>query len=641
MKINQVVLLAALVLLLTTAIGLAQAKKHETYPLKPGVAVPASENLIYSKLVNGEPAIDWDQLEGSLKFIQSEYDCSDFRLVNLIRILYQFENEIPSESKQKIETVLFGFRYWWDEPGGNSMCYWSENHQILFASAEYLIGQKYPDTIFGNSGFKGMEHRDKARQRVLDWLKMRWDYGFSEFYSSVYYKEDIAALLNLIDFSEDEEVRIKSEIIMDLILYDIASQKCNSMFISASGRAYERNRKGGESGNFDGLTDFLWGNASNLKSAMMYGFKKTGYQLPPVLKAIGNDTSTVIIKQSNGLNLTELKSEDFKGTDNRSMMMQWGMEAFVNPSVVRSSLNHIRANRMFSNHFLKDFRKLDFALIRWLHLEPLLMKLLNLQAKGTVIQRGNTYTYKTADYSMYTVQHHQPGDFGSQHHIFGVNIDDHFAVYHTHPAASKGAKTDSPDYTVGYGYLPASVQDKNVNLSIYRLPKRKGWMEKELLQFTYAYFPVEKFDSALVDGNYAFGQKGDTYCAFIGKNNFGFTGNDTSELIQPGNQVFWVTLAGSKKQDGSFGSFIRKVKSSEVVFNERKSELRFRLGDEEYLYAFNEGLTKNTQLVETNYRRFDSPYIVADAKAERLLFSFQNDTLSLDFEKLKRSYTTP
>ena len=88
------------------------------------------------------------------------------------------------------------------------MCYWSENHQILFASAEYLIGQLYPENVFPSSGLTGRQHMEKARLRMLDWFEMRWNYGFIEYYSGVYYKEDVGALINVIDYADDEELVI-------------------------------------------------------------------------------------------------------------------------------------------------------------------------------------------------------------------------------------------------------------------------------------------------------------------------------------------------------------------------------------------------------------------------------------------------
>ena len=89
------------------------------------------------------------------------------------------------------------------------MCYWSENHQILFASAEYLIGQLYPDQIFKVSGLSGKEHVERAKIRAFDWLEMRWNYSYIEYNSNVYYKEDIGPLMNLIDFAEDKALATK------------------------------------------------------------------------------------------------------------------------------------------------------------------------------------------------------------------------------------------------------------------------------------------------------------------------------------------------------------------------------------------------------------------------------------------------
>ncbi len=92
--------------------------------------------------------MDWNRLDGTLEFIKNEYDCYDFRQVYMVRILYEYGDRIPAETRLNIENTLFNFRYWWDEPGENPMCYWSENHQILFVSGQYLIGQKYPDLVF-------------------------------------------------------------------------------------------------------------------------------------------------------------------------------------------------------------------------------------------------------------------------------------------------------------------------------------------------------------------------------------------------------------------------------------------------------------------------------------------------------------
>ncbi|HWR99015.1 MAG TPA: hypothetical protein VN249_00295, partial [Prolixibacteraceae bacterium] len=452
-------ILAGIVVATTIVVDLYRISSYKTYPQRPDKKISTEQDLIYRELSDSVTNIDWNRLDGTLEYIDGQYDCSDFDLVNLVRILYEYGEQIPAEARAKIDKTLLNFRYWWDEPGENSMCYWSENHQVLFASAEYLVGQKYPDQLFPGSGLTGKQHMEKARKRVLDWMEMRWKFGFTEFYSNVYYIEDIGGMINLIDFA-DEEVSKKMEIIMDLLLYDVATQSVNNMFVSVSGRAYEGNRKGGPNATLGGITNYYWGNGEKISRGMLAGMGTTRkYALPPVIRDIARDTNAVVIKQSNGLNISDLKKEGYYGTDDKCMMMQWGMEAFSNPEVIRNTLSLVRRNNMFSNSFLTDLSMLDITLVRWLHLEPLLIRIVNPQTNGVAIQKGNTYTYKTRDYSLYSVQDHHPGTYGDQQHVAGMNIGNNFCIFHTHPALEKDKKSQSPNYWVGYGHFPHVAQE--------------------------------------------------------------------------------------------------------------------------------------------------------------------------------------
>lgn len=619
--------------------GEGDKPRKYVYPLRPEKEIKLEESPLYFELSKDSVDVDWTRLDGTLEYVRNEYDCSDFRLVNLVRILYEYGDQIPDDYHMKIKDVLLNFRYWWDEPGENSMCYWSENHQILFASAEYLIGQLHPDEIFPNSGLTGKQHMDKARIRILDWLEMRWNYGFTEYYSNVYYKEDIGALINLIDYAGEEEVVKKCQIIMDLLFYDIASQTNKSMFISVSGRAYKQHRTGIGKKDFDGLPNYLWGDGKEIGPGMMYGMMTSKkYVLPPVLGDIARDSSTVIIKQSNGLDLTELKQEGYYGTDNRSMMMQWGMEAFTNPIIIRNSLKHIRNTNMFSNAFVGDFRKLNYLLFRWFHLEPVLARMINPQTNGVAIQKGNTYTYKTGDYSMYTVQNHQVGDYADQQHVFGINMNDHFAVFHNHPAREKKSRVASPNYWVGYGRFPHSVQDKNVNLSIYKIPRIKNVTEKILMDFTKAYFPLSRFDTAFIAENYAFGKKGDTYCVFIGSDNFYFRDEARDDLVLPGKRSFWIAEAGSASDDGSFENFIARIRKNEVIFNPRNLELTYNSNGRTYELTFGGDFRIDEEVIDTEYSRYDAPYVNGKRKDLTITISHGEKSLFLDFENMIRKF---
>lgn len=637
-KLKYVFGILLLVILVTLAIDYRRISSYAPHPQKPEHNINAEQVQIYRDLKNGKD-IDWDRIDGTLEYIDGQYDCSDFRMVNLIRIMYEFGDQIPDVTKQRIEKTLFEFRYWWDEPGENSMCYWSENHQILFASAEYLFGQLYPETVFAASGLTGKEHMAKARVRALDWMEMRWNYGFIEFFSGVYYKEDIGPLINLIDYAQDDELVKKATIMMDLLLYDISSQSIDDMFVSTSGRAYTGNRKGGSGQNVGGLTKYYWGNGDSIRSGMVHGLMYTNaYTPPPVFSEIASDTNNIIIRQSNGLDIIELKDEGYFGDDNRSMMMQLGMESFTNPEIVRNTLSWMRQTGMFNNNFIKDFKILDFTLLKWLHLEPTIVRLIDPQSNGVAIQKGNTYTYKTKDYTLYTAQEYHPGTYGDQHHVAGMNIGGSFGIFHTHPALEEGVKSQSPNYWVGYGHLPHVVQDEHVSLAIYNIPEEKGIMELDLLDYTHAYFPTEEFDTAFIKQNYVFGKKGDTYAAFIAKNELKFRGETTDDLIQEGKQIFWITEAGSKAADHSFDEFCERVFENKLSFDTEKLALNYQSKGKTYELVFDGDFSLDNEIVNVKYNRYESPYIQAKKKAKTLTFEFNGLSLFLDFEKMKRVF---
>ena len=438
---------------------------------------------------------------------------------------------------------------------------------------------------------------------------------------------------------KDQEIAEKTMIILDIMFYDLAAQNLKTMYSSTSGRAYESNRKGGGSKTLGGVTEYFFGNGELIHSGMTHGLMYTNkYEVPPVLIDIANDTSRVVIRQSNGLDIIELADEGYFGTDNRSMMMQWGMESFTNPEIVRNSLAHIRNSNMFSNEFIKDFKILDFSILKWLHLEPVVTRIINPQSNGVAIQKGNTYTYKTKDYSLYSVQKYHPGDYGDQQHVNGMNLSNVTSIFHSHPALGPDVKHQSPNYWVGYGHLPHVAQDSAVSLAIYSIPARKGWMELDLLNYTHAYFPSEKFDTTIVEGNYALAKSGETYAAFITRNELQFRHNTTNDLIQQGKQTFWITEAGSKADDGNFNEFYKRIKSNVIEYDEAKRTLNYKTSGANYKLVFDGNFHVNGELVNTNYPRYDSPYVQARKKDKTITYSFNDKSLHLDFENMLREF---
>lgn len=202
------------------------------------------------------------ELQGTFDYINGRYDVADFRVNALIRLYLSYQDEMSLEVRNQIKDVLLGFKYWMDQGGEDSMCFWSENHQILFASEEYLVGQTFPDERFDVDGKTGLEHMQMAKKRIEAWLFQRFTYGFTEWYSNNYYPEDIGPLSNLIQFAEDDELVKQATIVMDLLWHDMASQsfrfegvdtndnpRVYYIFNSSSGRSYSDNRMSDDTGN--------------------------------------------------------------------------------------------------------------------------------------------------------------------------------------------------------------------------------------------------------------------------------------------------------------------------------------------------------------------------------------------------------
>ena len=160
----------------------------------------------------------------------------------------------------------------------------------------------------------------------------------------------------------------------------------------------------------------------------------------------------------------------------------------------------------------------------------------------------------------------------------------------------------------------------------------------ELLDFTRAYFPSEKFDTTILAGNYVFGKKAETYCAFIGTNDFHFEDDAKDDLIQPGKQTFWITEAGSKTDDGSFDAFVKRVLNNSYEFDAEKLELSYLSNGEQFDLKFKGEFKIDGKVIDTNYDRYDSPYAKAKKKDKTITYEYNGKSLFLDFENLKREF---
>jgi hypothetical protein len=200
-------------------------------------------------------------IQQTIDGINQRKDCSDFYLVGLLGMMYRYgdDDHFPESLKQPLEECVLNFKYWMDEPGEDAMCYWSENHQILFHACELLAGQLYPDRTFTNAKQKGQWHKEKGERLAMAWLQKRGAGGFREWDSNCYFEEDLLALSHIADLAENESVYNMTAVIMDKMFLTMAINSYKGIFGSTHGRAYTEHIKGARGESTTGVSRLMWG----------------------------------------------------------------------------------------------------------------------------------------------------------------------------------------------------------------------------------------------------------------------------------------------------------------------------------------------------------------------------------------------
>lgn len=696
--------LAGLALLWMTADLVAALRQKPIAGLPEESLDPLGLSLVYYYLTEPEKipeglTVDEEYisraLAPSLKYINRRYDCADFRLQLLFRLYKDCRDRLPQKVKEQIKSTFLNFKYWMDEPGADSLCFWSENHQLLFAVSEYLAGQEWPDQIFANSGMSGSEHMTKAIRRINYWMEQRFKYGFAEWFSNNYYAENLGAMANYIQYSRDRDSVERMKMILDLLWYDVATVSVNNTFVAASSRMYGDNKSGNLYGNrIRTAMETIWpkpggcklppaspaiaqqiaaGTADLETMVKLVGvdaqmvqcftamYRAGCYLLPEVIYAIALDREPAVIKSSSGLNVNELVEEGLVGQADHQIMAQFGAEAFTNPEVIENTLRYLNRHKMLRNKFVNPFRLINIKLLRLLQVPRFISARFAPMTNGIALGRGNVYCYRNRYYALTTAVAHHVDSCGAQEHIWSANIAPDLAIYTTHPArddCSHEKHEASPGYWVGNGRRPMSVQDRNINITIYRMPQKKRLLEFRTARITHAYMPREKFDQLELEGRYVFGRRDRVLVAMIANGELKYRPYDShaaSLLVQHDRQVaridglkleqeFDLVREGgeyhiyitelSDTDTESYEQFKQRIRGNEMVV--RGGSVRYVSSGKEYYVSYDRIFTINGAKQATEYQRYDSKYSVTARVPQTIVIKYRGKTLSLNYERIER-----
>ncbi len=511
-----------------------------------------------ARLTLGRGPLDRRPIDASIDVMARRPDTADFGATSLVRLygLHAQHPLVPADVRDRIRDALVGFKYWIDQPGRDDMCYWSENHAIMFASCEYLAGTFFPSATFTNDGLSGDEHRRLGLARVRRWLAQRLRTGLVEWNSPVYYAHTLSPLLNLVDLAPDPDVAAQAAMVVDLLLFDVARFSCRGSMGATAGRAYEEYKLSGRPGSMGDVIEVVWGSRGGFSSRSSTGgvpFATSRYRVPHALLAIGHDPNPRVERARVGLAPAEGPAAGVGLTDLDDGLYWWSQGAYFHPDTI--ALTH----RMLTTWGL--WGRPEFGQIAPLrHVPPALLpglaSTLSPLSEGSVLGPVHLVGWRAPEALLTSAQSYRPGQVGFQQHAWQATLGLDACVFTTAPATMG---RDGPGEWTGSASLPRVVQVENAAVILYN----PGGLVRTLFPgATHAWFPRAAFDEVVERNGWVFGRKDDGYVALWSARPLAWAQLGPyadKEVFATGHRNAWACRVGRRADDGDFADFMDAV----------------------------------------------------------------------------------
>lgn len=470
------------------------------------------QNILARKALGIEGERDDEHLMTTLQQIDDRYDCSDFLVSGVIRYLRSYE--VDAHVRQRIEHSLFNWRYWMSMEGSDGMCFWSENHSLLFYSSAMIVGSMYPDAYFPTAKMSGRELEAFGERLTAEWLADVEEYGYEEFLSTVYMNVTFASLLNIIDYA-DEAISVRARAVTDLMLRQLSMHTFDGAIIAPMGRVYRSvitpTKQGAQA-----LMNLV-----NPKVPFSYGegwlsyFATSTYPIPEGLTALMDDPVETTYSTGNAL-VAITKGEHYILTSVQSPRRD-GFVRWENVTLTETG-DRDRQNHLYTKSFNERFH-------------------------GTTLFASGVYGY--------------------QQHLWSAALSNEAIVFVNHPGGTSDSSSMRPGYWFGNGIMPALRQEGRVLAAIYEIS------DDHPIHFTHLFLPKVKFDEVRRSGQWIFARKGDGYLALWCSRELVAYDDELAdcEYRAWGSQTAYLCVVGSIDEDSSWTEFMQGRLDSKIVYD--------------------------------------------------------------------------
>ncbi len=591
---------------------------------------PADRTGFFSQIARlelGRDVVDEGPIRAGIQFVDSRLDCCDFAAAGLLRILYRFHDSplISRELIAEIEACLLRFKYWWDEPGDNQRCYWTENHQIIFHADELLAGQLFKVQEFSNDGKTGAAHIAHALYLIRRWIDFRVRFGFSEWLSNCYFEEDLLALVNLYDFAEQPDVRRQCGLLIDMILFEMALHTYRGVMGCSHGRTYPRLILGGRMENSAPTAKLMLGmGLYNSPSALgTVPLATSAYRCPPLIEKIAQDLSQPVVSQErHSFNIDDAPKFGLSYTDLADANLYWSVQDYTHEKIEALSR---RLSETFQIWLDRDQYLPRYQQVRdWQ--EAQYGRVIDANLDCHAMTEVHVETYRTGSYMLSCAQGYRPGKPGYQQHPWQATLGIDAMIFSNHPGSAD--KTSRPNYWAGNGILPRAAQHRNVLVCIHHLPPN------DRFPFSHVYFPRAAFDEVVEQNGWICARKGTGYIGLYSQQPFRWLPDEDGQVVEvradaPDN--IWLVEMGEQGPWASFADFVQAVSGARVTCQ----GLRIDYDSPSqglFSFAWEGDLVVAGEIIPLHaYPRFNNPYCQTTFLAPRIEIRCGEERLVLDF----------
>lgn len=465
-------------------------------------------------------------------------ETSDFQYEQLVRILLF----APGVYDSAILPIMLPVKYWVNS-GDTLDCYWSENHMAQWMSSHWLMHEYF-----------GVPADANLRARLVHYLNLKIQYGYYEFYSSVYNPYCLAGLLNLADFSQDTVVKnlaVQASIVLMKDFLTLTNDK--GVSYPTAGRNYSDKYDQPYGQNHNDVIWLLSGMGPEPGGSSHCGaFLST--TTVPVDSVIASWVPVLDTVYYRGHSLDQGYAMNSALDSLDRIIFQWSAGEYFNPEYALESFVMITDSNLWHNSVFSVFLPLSTLPQSAI---PSISANLSVASYSSILCTDTIAVYKHNSITLSSVQNYWPGKWGYQQYPCVANVET-TAVFTASGVVdsvwgNRSATNENDD-------LPYVKQSKNVALEMY-WPLPKSALLGVSNPTVSLHWRAQDFNEIRNDGNWLLGRQDNNYVG-VRRSCVGMVnGVWACETFSPPGQS-WVIMVGDSATYGSFNNFQAVIDSS-------------------------------------------------------------------------------